>query len=230
MDLRVRAMDRLIRTSLTARMSTHHALTLTLVIGGTGKTGRRIVDRLRARGVPSARAPVPARRRSTGRTVRRGRPPCAARPPPTCPTTRISPCPGAAATVGAFAELAVECGVRRLVLLSGRGEEEAQRAEQLVQAAGRRLDDRALQLVRPELQRELLRRARRGGRAGAARGRRRRAVRRRRRHRRRGRRGADRGRPRGAALRADRAAAADVRRRGRGDRRRQRPAARASCR
>jgi uncharacterized protein YbjT (DUF2867 family) len=31
--------------------------------------------------------------------------------------------PGAAATVGAFAELAVKNGVRRLVLLSGRGEE-----------------------------------------------------------------------------------------------------------
>ena len=44
--------------------------------------------------------------------------------------------PGAAATVGAFAELAVAHGVGRLVLLSGRGEEEAQRAERAVQGAG----------------------------------------------------------------------------------------------
>ena len=32
--------------------------------------------------------------------------------------------PGAAETLGSFAELAVESGVRRLVLLSGRGEDE----------------------------------------------------------------------------------------------------------
>jgi uncharacterized protein YbjT (DUF2867 family) len=44
--------------------------------------------------------------------------------------------PGAVATVRSFAELAVESGIRRLVLLSGRGEEEAQRAELAVQQAG----------------------------------------------------------------------------------------------
>jgi uncharacterized protein YbjT (DUF2867 family) len=41
--------------------------------------------------------------------------------------------PGAANAVRSFAELAVESGVRRLVLLSGRGEEEARRAELAVQ-------------------------------------------------------------------------------------------------
>src|SRR5262249_57259949 len=44
--------------------------------------------------------------------------------------------PGAADTIGALAELAVAHGVGRLVLLSGRGEEEAQRAERAVQEAG----------------------------------------------------------------------------------------------
>jgi uncharacterized protein YbjT (DUF2867 family) len=44
--------------------------------------------------------------------------------------------PGAAETVAALARVAVESGVRRLVLLSGRGEAEATRAEQAVQAAG----------------------------------------------------------------------------------------------
>ena len=44
--------------------------------------------------------------------------------------------PGALAKVRSFAELAVESGVRRFVLLSGRGEEEAQRTELAVQEAG----------------------------------------------------------------------------------------------
>ena len=44
--------------------------------------------------------------------------------------------PGALVAVRSFAELAVEGGVRRLVLLSGRGEEEAQRTELAVQEAG----------------------------------------------------------------------------------------------
>ncbi len=44
--------------------------------------------------------------------------------------------PGAVATVGSFAELAVANGVPRLVLLSGRGEPEAELAEQAVRDAG----------------------------------------------------------------------------------------------
>jgi Helix-turn-helix domain len=44
--------------------------------------------------------------------------------------------PGAPEAVRAFADLALEQGVRRLVLLSGRGEEEAQRAERAVQDTG----------------------------------------------------------------------------------------------
>jgi uncharacterized protein YbjT (DUF2867 family) len=44
--------------------------------------------------------------------------------------------PGAVAAVRSFADLAVEAGVRRLVVLSGRGEEEAQHAERVVQEAG----------------------------------------------------------------------------------------------
>jgi uncharacterized protein YbjT (DUF2867 family) len=44
--------------------------------------------------------------------------------------------PGAAETVGAFARLAAEAGVRKIVLLSGRGEEGARRAEREVQTSG----------------------------------------------------------------------------------------------
>ena len=44
--------------------------------------------------------------------------------------------PGAADAVRAFAELAVESGVRRLVLLSGRGEDGALRGEEAVRESG----------------------------------------------------------------------------------------------
>ena len=44
--------------------------------------------------------------------------------------------PGAPEAVRSFADVAIEHGVRRLVLLSGRGEDEAQRAEPSVQESG----------------------------------------------------------------------------------------------
>jgi uncharacterized protein YbjT (DUF2867 family) len=44
--------------------------------------------------------------------------------------------PGAVETVGSFAELAVESGVPRLVLLAGRGEPEAEQAEHAVRESG----------------------------------------------------------------------------------------------
>src|SRR5205823_826133 len=47
--------------------------------------------------------------------------------------------PGAVETVGSFAELAVTSGVPRLVLLSGRGEAEAEHAEQAVRDSGAEL-------------------------------------------------------------------------------------------
>lgn len=107
---------------------------LTLVVGGTGKTGRRIVGRLAQRGVPTRAAA-----RSTGFDWHD-------------PTTwdvvlenvkaayiSYSPdlaVPGAAEAIRLFAQKAVDGGVQRLVLLSGRGEEEAQRCERIVQEAG----------------------------------------------------------------------------------------------
>ncbi len=108
----------------------------TLVLGGTGKTGRRIVSRLRARGCP------------TRVGSRSGQPSFDWQDPATWPgalrdvsAAYISfypdlAVPGAAEVIGAFAALAADTGVGRLVLLSGRGEQEAQRAEQLVREAG----------------------------------------------------------------------------------------------
>ncbi len=108
----------------------------TLVLGSTGKTGRRVVERLTARGVPTrlgVRSAVPRfdwEDRSTWAPVLQGvgavyvtyYPDLAA--------------PGAVDKVSSFAEVAVASGVPRLVLLSGRGEHEAEQAEDAVRSSG----------------------------------------------------------------------------------------------
>jgi uncharacterized protein YbjT (DUF2867 family) len=110
----------------------------TLVLGGTGKTGRRVVQRLRARGLPvriGSRSGEPRfdwEDRSTWAPILNG-----ARA--AYVAHYWDALPGAAATLGSFAELAVESGVPRLVLLSGRGEDEAERAETAVRDAGAEL-------------------------------------------------------------------------------------------
>jgi uncharacterized protein YbjT (DUF2867 family) len=107
-----------------------------LVLGGTGKTGRRVVERLTARGLPvrvgsrSAEPPFDWEDRSTWAPALEG-----------VGSAYISYYPdiavaGAVDAVGSFAQLAVRSGVSRLVLLAGRGEEEAERAEQAVRDSG----------------------------------------------------------------------------------------------
>ncbi|HEY6757965.1 MAG TPA: NmrA family NAD(P)-binding protein [Baekduia sp.] len=108
----------------------------TLVVGATGKTGRRVAALLERRGVPvraGSRAAVPAfdwDDASTWAPALRG---TRAAYVSFFPDLAI---PGAGEAVGAFAALAAREGLDRLVLLSGRGEEEAQRAEEAVRAAG----------------------------------------------------------------------------------------------
>jgi uncharacterized protein YbjT (DUF2867 family) len=108
----------------------------TLVLGGTGKTGRRVVQRLTVRGLPtrvgsrSGEPPFDWEDQATWAPALRG-----------VGSVYVSyypdlAVPGAVATVGSFAELAVEKGVRRLVLLAGRGEPEAELAEQAVHDSG----------------------------------------------------------------------------------------------
>lgn len=104
----------------------------TLVLGGTGKTGRRVAQRLRGRGLPVRVG------------TRRGTPAFDWEDPATwgpavegTSAAYISyypdlAAPGAPEAVTAFAQVALDHDVRRLVLLSGRGEEEAQRAERLL--------------------------------------------------------------------------------------------------
>jgi uncharacterized protein YbjT (DUF2867 family) len=108
----------------------------TLVAGGTGKTGRRVVAELERRGVPtrvgsrSARPTFDWDDRAGWAPVLDG---VRAAYLSFFPDLAV---PGAAETVGAFAEAARVAGVERLVLLSGRGEDEAQHAEAAVRAAG----------------------------------------------------------------------------------------------
>src|SRR5215218_4662357 len=102
---------------------------MTLVLGGTGKTGRRVAQRLEARGMPtrvgsrSAEPPFDWQKPETWASALEG---VSAAYVSYYPDVAI---PGAPEAVRAFAELAARNGVRRLVLLSGRGEEKAQSAE-----------------------------------------------------------------------------------------------------
>ena len=108
----------------------------TLVLGGTGKTGRRVAARLTARGLPvrigsrSGTPPFDWDDRSTWEPVLQD-----VRSAYVVYYPDLA-FPGAADTIREFAAAAVASGVRRLVLLSGRGEEAAQLSEQGVRESG----------------------------------------------------------------------------------------------
>lgn len=109
---------------------------VTLVIGGTGKTGRRVAEQLRALGHETRVASRSARPSFDWNDQRTW---SAVFEDVTAAYITYAPdlaIPGARDAVRAFVEQAVEHGVRRLVLLSGRGEEEAQACERLVQESG----------------------------------------------------------------------------------------------
>jgi uncharacterized protein YbjT (DUF2867 family) len=108
----------------------------TLVVGATGKTGRRVSKLLTARGVPvrsGSRTAVPGfdwEKPDTWGEALRG-----------VQSAYVSyypdlAVPGADGVVAAFARLAVQSGVQRLVLLSGRGEAGALLAERAVRESG----------------------------------------------------------------------------------------------
>lgn len=109
---------------------------LVLVLGGTGKTGRRVAERLKARGVATriaSRSTTPAfdwQDPSGWDAALEG---VTAAYLTYAPDLAI---PGATDAIRRFVDRAVARGVQRLVLLSGRGEEEAQACERIVQAAG----------------------------------------------------------------------------------------------
>jgi uncharacterized protein YbjT (DUF2867 family) len=107
-----------------------------LVLGGTGKTGRRVASLLAARSVPvrlGSRSASPAfdwNHEAGWEACLTG---VGAAYITYAPDLAV---PGAVDAIAAFARKASELGVQRLVLLSGRGEAEAQACEKLVQTSG----------------------------------------------------------------------------------------------
>ncbi|MEU6213381.1 NAD(P)H-binding protein [Streptomyces sp. JL4002] len=109
---------------------------ITLVIGGNGKTGRRVAEKLTAQG------------RQVRIGSRTGEPPFDWNEPATWQSAlegvdRVYVTyypdlafPGAAEQVAEFSKTAVAAGARRLVLLSGRGEEAAEVSENNLKASG----------------------------------------------------------------------------------------------
>jgi len=114
--------------------STSSLISPVLVTGATGKTGTRVVSGLAARAIAvraasrSGAVPFHWDDPSTWAPALDGAEGLSIAYAPDLAIT------GAAETVAALARAATEAGVRRIVLLSGRGEDEAQRAERLVQA------------------------------------------------------------------------------------------------
>jgi len=109
---------------------------VTLVLGGTGKTGRRIAANLTAKGWP-----VRVGSRSASLPFNWDEPDGWARSLDGVKSVYINyapdlAIPGATDAIRSFVDLAKAKHVKRLVLLSGRGEEEAQASERIVQASG----------------------------------------------------------------------------------------------
>ncbi len=109
---------------------------LTLVLGGNGKTGRHVAQRLQSMGHAvraTSRSTQPRfdwEDRSTWAGALEGAQNAYIAYQPDLAV------PGALATVTALFDQAVRSGVKRLVLLSGRGEVEAEAAEEALKASG----------------------------------------------------------------------------------------------
>jgi uncharacterized protein YbjT (DUF2867 family) len=109
---------------------------LTLVLTASGKTGRRVADGLETKGVPirrgsrSGEVPFEWNDSSTWEPALAG---VQAAYVVYTPDLAV---PAAPPAITDFTRLAVRSGVKKLVLLSGRGEAEAQRCERIVQESG----------------------------------------------------------------------------------------------
>jgi len=107
-----------------------------LVLGASGKTGRRVAERLTAAGRPVRAASRSGETRFDWEDEATWALALAGVDAVYIVYYPDLAFPGAADTVGAFADLAVANGVRRLVLLSGRGEEGARQGEVRVENSG----------------------------------------------------------------------------------------------
>lgn len=110
--------------------STEHIL----VLGATGKTGSRVAEKLKSQGMRvriASRSATPAfdwHQPDNWDAVLAG---ITAVYLSYAPDLAI---PGATQTIQAFVDKAIASGIKRIVLLSGRGEEEAQACERIIQA------------------------------------------------------------------------------------------------
>jgi len=110
--------------------------TRTLIVGGNGKTGRRVAERLRGRGLPfrlASRSSAPAfdwNDESTWASALEG---MSAAYVTYAPDLAV---PWAAEHVRRFVQRAVAAGVENLVLLAGRGEPQVHPAEEAVRRSG----------------------------------------------------------------------------------------------
>ena len=107
-----------------------------LIIGKNGKTGARVNQRLQALGYATravSRSTTPSfdwQNAATWAAAIKGTRSAYVTYQPDLAV------PGAEATINEFVEVAAENGLQHIVLLSGRGEQGAQRAEKLLQASG----------------------------------------------------------------------------------------------
>lgn len=107
-----------------------------LVIGATGKTGRRVAEKLRQKGLSvravsrSTEIPFDWNSQSTWAAALDGIDSAYVTYQPDIAL------PGAVDVIRAFLSAAKKAGVKHVALLSGRGEEEAEAAEQVLQASG----------------------------------------------------------------------------------------------
>ena len=108
----------------------------TLVLGGNGKTGRKVAERLRKLNIPiriGSRSGNPRfdwMDESTWQPALKGMDAVYVTFQPDLAV------PGTQPLIEAFARTAVQSGIKKLVLLSGRGEEEAQQCESLIMNSG----------------------------------------------------------------------------------------------
>jgi uncharacterized protein YbjT (DUF2867 family) len=107
-----------------------------ILVGGAGKTGNRVALRLAERGIGhrfasrSSDRPFDWQDRATWRSALAGA---------TGAYVTFQPdlaVAWAAEAIGALARTALDCGLQHIVLLSGRGEEAAQRSEEALKASG----------------------------------------------------------------------------------------------
>src|ERR1700737_233444 len=107
-----------------------------LVIGSTGKTGKRVADQLEKRGIPIRHGARPADIPFDWDNPQTWAPALAGVGKVYITYYPDLAVPGSVDAVAKLTELASDAGVSRLVLLSGRNEAEAERAERVVMASG----------------------------------------------------------------------------------------------